>query len=356
MVIDRQTLQILTAMGRDPLGSVKNLGKSVGLSENTLKKKLNDLYSNNVILGVSAQVNPTSVGLEPIAVFAEVEPDDFEVVEKVCELHPYTRYRIRFFGSNSGVFTMFSIPQHTTYMLIDLFEKLQQQDFVKGYRIEVPTSSLLTVETNFDSYDAEKGWSFDWDIWEGALNEEEPLTISPHPNVLRRLDNVDMKIIRQLTIDARRKNNDLAAAAGVEPYHMSRRRKILEELGVIQGYRVVVGEQLLQLTSHAIVKCKCTIERTRLFASALEKLPFQSTLIPTLEGFILYTTTTSLDFPSLVTTLRRYCTSIESMWCDYRSSLRYWFYDKPFEDGEWKADADFMVTSVLNGMNGVVNP
>lgn len=351
MVVDRLTLRILTAIGRDPLGSVKALSKSVGLSENTLKSRLNELYVNKTLLGVSAQINPTSVGLEPIAVFAEVEPDDFEVFEKVCEMHPYTRYRIRYFGSKSGVFSMFSIPQHTTYMLIDLFEKLQQRNLVKAYKIEVPTSSLLTVETRFDSYDAERGWNFDWEGWKNAFNEEEPLTISPHPNVLRRLDNLDMQILRQLSMDSRRKNNDLAAAAGVEPYHMSRRRKILEELGVIQGYRVVVGEQLLQLTSHAIIKCKCTIEKTRLFASAMEKLPFQSTLIPTLEGFILYTTTTSLDFPSIVTTLRGFCASIESMWCDYRSSMRYWFYDEPFEDGEWRADADFMVDSVLKSLN-----
>lgn len=351
MVVDLLTLRILTAIGRDPLGSVRALSKSVGLSENTLKSRLSDLSTNKVLLGISAQINYTSVGLEPIAVFAEVEPDDFKVFEKVCKIHPYTRYRIRYFGSNTGVFSMFSIPQHTTYMLIDLFEKLQQRNLVKEYKIEIPTSTLLTVETSFDSYDAELGWNFDWQSWETAFNEEEPLTISPHPNVLRRLDKIDMTILRQLTIDSRRKNNDLAAAAGIEPYHMSRRKKILEELGVIQGYRVLVGEQLLQLTSHAIIKCKCTIEKTRLFASAIEKLPFQSTLIPTLEGFILYTTTTSLDFPSLVMILRRFCASIESMWCDYRSSMRYWFYDEPFEDGAWRADADFMVDSVLNSLN-----
>jgi len=352
MSLDRLTLQILSALGEEPLGSVRSLSKAVGISEPSLKAKLESLYGQEVLLGVSAQVNPASVGLEPIAVFAEMEPDQFETFERICELHPYTRYRIRCFGSTNGTFSIFSLPMNTTYLLLDLLEKLKGRDLIKSYNLEIPTSPLVTVENNFAFYDEKAGWKFDWDEWEKSIPEVEPIDFSSRANVLKRLDEGDMRILRQLSKDARRKKNEISKEAGVEPYHLSRRRKFLEEEDVIQGYRVLVGEHLLQLTSHAILRCRSSIETTRQMATALSRLPFQSTLIPTLEGFILYTTTTSLDFPSLVTILRRQCTSIESMWCDYRSSFRYWFYDKPFEEGSWKADAAFMVDSVLENLDG----
>jgi len=344
-----ENLKILAALGRNPLGTNLSLCKELGISTQSLKRRLDQLYSQKILLGVSSQISPFAVGLETIAIFAEVSPENWSIFEKVCDYHPYTRYRIRSFGAVNGIFALFSIPFHTTHILIDLLEKLKRRGNIQNYELEIPTSSFITSETDFSYYDVDKGWSFNWEKWEETLNEAGAVGLeSPPPSVLQRLNETDMRILRQLSINARRKNKEIAEVLGIEPYHLSRRWKALEKMNVIKSYRVLVGNQLLQITSHAILRCKASNDGVGRIAAAVKQLPFQSTLIPVLNGFILYTTTTSLDFPVLITALRKRCSSMDFMWCDYRSGFRYWFYDEPFKDGQWIEDPHFMVGSVLN--------
>ncbi|MCW4049118.1 MAG: AsnC family transcriptional regulator [Candidatus Bathyarchaeota archaeon] len=295
--------------------------------------------------------------MESKAAFINVSPDNLNVVEKVCDYHPYTRYRIRCFGAVNGIFAIFALPFHTANMLKDLLEKLKDLEYIESYDLETPTSDFVTTETNYDHYVANEGWRFDWEKWEKTIEQAEPLdNESPPLSVLQRLDEKDMCILRLLSKNARTRNKDIAVATNVEPYHVSRRRKALEKMRVITGYRVLIGPQFLQITSPVVLKCNCSIETTRRIATAVNHLPFQSTLIQTLSGFILYTTMTSMDFPSLVTVLRKQCSSIEILWCDYRSSFRYWFYDKPFKDGRWMSNSNFMVESVLSRLQNDEEP
>ncbi|MBT7912571.1 hypothetical protein HN588_01530 [Candidatus Bathyarchaeota archaeon] len=348
MTLTDENLKILAALGKNPTGTNQSLCKDVGISSQSLKNRLDQLYSQKILLGVSATVSPFAVGLEAIAVFAEVSPENWSLFEKICDDHPYTRYRIRTFGAVNGIFAIFSVPFHTTHILIDLLEKLKKRGSIQNYELAVPTSSYLSSETDFGYYDVNIGWNFNWDKWEKTLEADEANGLeSPPPSVLQRLDEKDMGILRQLSINSRRKNKDIAKILGIEPYHLSRRKKAMERMKVINYYRVLVGNQSLQITSHALLNCKASNDVIGSVATAVKQLPFQSTLIPVLDGFILYTTTTSLDFPILVTALRKQCSSMEFMWCDYRSGYRYWFYDEPFQNRQWKAEYDFMVRDVL---------
>lgn len=42
--------------------------------------------------------------------------------------------------------------------------------------------------------------------------------------------------------------------------------------------------------------------------------------------------------------------AMDCMRCDYRASLRYWFYGDPFVDDERRTDIEFMVNSVLDSV------
>ncbi|MEE8354296.1 MAG: hypothetical protein V3S09_00580, partial [Candidatus Bathyarchaeia archaeon] len=259
--------------------------------------------------------------------FLEKEPWDFdgtppEKYPLLLHFHPLSIYRHRVIKQADIVLAMFLLSRE--------FSREQKK-------------------RNFDYYDPNKEWLFDWKKWENTLMNMKPQSLDgPGQSVLHRLDSADMRILRQLSLNARRKSRDIAEKAEVEPYHLSRRRKVMENLGVIQGYRVLAGMHLLQLTSHAIINCKCSIDTTYRVAAAVKMLPFQSTFIQTLQGFVLYTTTTAIDFPILATILLEQCDSAEISWCDYRSSFRYWFYDEPFKDGAWKADHNYMVDTVIS--------
>jgi len=349
MELNARALKILTTLGQDPTCTNQELAKACGISPVSAKKHLAALFANRVVLGVSSQVDNFAVGLKPIIVMAEVGPENWKTYEKSLDIHPYTKYRIRCFGNCIGIFSLFAIPPHSDQRIIGFLERMKEKQIVQEYKLVTPITNIVTVETNFDYYDPEKEWLFDWKKWEKSLVNTEPQSLNgPARSVLHRLDSADMRILRQLSKDSRRKSRKIAEDAEVEPYHLSRRRKVMEKLGVIQGYRVLAGMHLLQLTSHAIIKCKCSIDTTYKVAAAVKLLPFQSTFIQTLEGFVLYTTTTAIDFPILATILLEQCDSAEISWCDYRSSFRYWFYDKPYADGEWNASHDYMVDAVIS--------
>ncbi len=165
MTMTFENLKILAALGRNPTGTNQSLCKDVGISAQSLKNRLDQLYSQKILLGFSASVSPFAVGLEPIAVFAEVSPENWSVFEKVCDDHPYTRYRVRTFGAVNGIFALFSIPFHTTHIITDLLEKLKKRGSIQNYELVVPSSSYISSETDFDYFDVDTGWNFNWEKW-----------------------------------------------------------------------------------------------------------------------------------------------------------------------------------------------
>ena len=60
-------------------------------------------------------------------------------------------------------------------------------------------------------------------------------------------DRIDKNIIRELQINGRMQNNDLAREIGLSPSSCLRRVKLLEESGVIQSYTTIVDPQKIGL-------------------------------------------------------------------------------------------------------------
>jgi DNA-binding Lrp family transcriptional regulator len=67
------------------------------------------------------------------------------------------------------------------------------------------------------------------------------------------LDRTDMRILRVLEKDGRISNQDLADAVKLSPSACLRRVKILEEQGVIAGYRCVISPKRIGVEFEALV-------------------------------------------------------------------------------------------------------
>ncbi|MEM1585955.1 MAG: hypothetical protein QXF59_00675 [Candidatus Bathyarchaeia archaeon] len=345
--IDTLTLKILSVLGRKPKASLRSLSKDIGISSVSLRKKIEKILSEKLLYGVSARINPFALGLEIVLVLAEAPADKVVLFERTCDLHPYTHYRIRCFGPINGAFAAFQIPAGTTYLLVNLLEELSKNNVIERWILEMPTSFPIGCEADYSFYEPGVGWKFNWDEWAKSIDYLEPFKPKEEKNVLNLLDRMDIQILRELSKNILRRRSEISEAAGVKLYHLDKRWKRLEDLGVIEGYRVLVGMHFLQITSHALLKCKCSMRDSMKIASAIRSLPFQSTFFFTSDGFILYIMTTSLNYSLLMSVLRKYCERIEVYWCDYHSSLRYYFYDEAFSNGSWRSDIDFMVNSIL---------
>ncbi len=70
------------------------------------------------------------------------------------------------------------------------------------------------------------------------------------------MDAIDLRIINELQVDARRSNKDLAAACGVSPSTMLHRVRALEACGVIRGYHAAIDPAALGRSVEAFVSVR----------------------------------------------------------------------------------------------------
>jgi Lrp/AsnC family leucine-responsive transcriptional regulator len=93
---------------------------------------------------------------------------------------------------------------------------------------------------------------------------------------LDRFDRYDRAILRQLQIDGRLSNQDLADRIGLSPSPCLRRVRALEESGLIQGYKAVVDAKAIGMSLMALIHISMdqhTPERFANFESLVGDIP-----------------------------------------------------------------------------------
>lgn len=356
MELSRIDLKILSSLAKDPLETVRVLSRRAGVAPNTFSKRLKRLKNRGVFISVSAEICYSAVGLESFLFFFDAKFKNLEDLERILDLHPYTRYRVRCIGFCNGIYALFAVPNGTLTFLLELAEILKEIGLIIDYSYAAPAAGWAYSEFNFKCYDPETdSWSFDWKGWESALDEistPPPLRRNP-PSALHRMDRKDMEILRHLSINAREKRRVIAEKVGVPTYHLCRRLKFYERNNVIDAYRVIVHGPASRLLVMIMFSCECSLKTTQIFAYSLKDFPFQSTLIPTSKGFFLQASIPPRDLPKLGSALQKRCRCVSILWSDYESSMRYWFYHEPYRDGEWISTRGYMVTDVLKKLREV---
>jgi DNA-binding Lrp family transcriptional regulator len=348
--LSRTELKILSTLGKAPLETVKVLSKLAKVTPTTFSRGLKRLKERGILVSVSAEICYPSLGLEPFLFFFHTPFKHLEDLERVLERHPYTRYRVRCIGYYNGIYALFAVPYGTFTFLLELAEALKENGIITGYTYAAPVAGWVYSENDFEYYDPEADrWIFDWKSWKSRIEGEAArmqLRRNP-PSVLHRMNEKDLWILRQLTIDARERRKVIAKRAGVPLYYLSRRLKFYESNHVIDAYRVIVHGSASRLLMMMMFDCECSLRSTERFAYALRSFPFQSTLIPTQKGFFLQSSIPPQDLPRLGGVLQEYCRKVMVLWSDYESSMRYWFYPKPYRDGRWISTRGYMLTEVL---------
>jgi len=90
------------------------------------------------------------------------------------------------------------------------------------------------------------------------------------------LDRYDRQILRLLQEDGRISNQDLADRIGLSPSPCLRRVRVLEEAGLIAGYRALVNAKALGLSLMALIHISMdqhTPERFETFESRVAEIP-----------------------------------------------------------------------------------
>jgi DNA-binding Lrp family transcriptional regulator len=233
---------------------------------------------------------------------------------------------------------------------------LKSAGVLTTYSMHFPISDLQHSETRFNLFDpATNKWNFDWKNWEQQI-EESPSTHSlPRPSILHELDDVDIKILRELSVNARAERKGIAEKVGLKDYELSRRLRFLEANHLISYFRLVHETGVLGIAMTVVLKCKASMDQTGKFLNSAHLLPFQGSVYPLEDGFLMVANMPPGEVTSLVTVMQKHCESVGLMWGDYSSSMKYFFDNDPsnFTDSGWSTAREYMVEAPLRSVAGL---
>ena len=100
-------LSLLIAVQENPLGTIDELAKRVGISKPTATKRLEILHGRNKYFIVNPLLDYHNLGLEAVDLLVDVsDHEGILLLEKTATSHPYTAYRGRCYSicSSQGCF------------------------------------------------------------------------------------------------------------------------------------------------------------------------------------------------------------------------------------------------------------
>ncbi len=132
----REILEILRILENYPLDSFSGHARKLGISTQTMIRKVEYLKDADRIREVHSTLNPEKMGLERyVVIFKTTTVEQISFLELSCDIHPYTNSRNRLFGHMYGLFTVFDIPKGTLRHLESFLEFMVGREFCSQYQI-----------------------------------------------------------------------------------------------------------------------------------------------------------------------------------------------------------------------------
>ncbi len=254
MRLEKDEFTIISLLQSDPSLSYSAIASTMGLSVNTVKRKILVLKEKKIYSGSYALYDPNSLGLVRFFVFIRLAKyENYPIVEQAIKEHPYSIYRSRFYGPSLGVFCQFDYPESKAIFIQKFLLELQQKEIIEDYEIFKSTGvgenlGLKLSERFKDLYN----WDYDWDLFYEEFSEENCQLPKPKKNVVLSLKELDMKILRQLTSDATISQKEMCDNFNADRWEISRRIQFLTK-HVITKLALKIDQKVFNFTSNKIV-------------------------------------------------------------------------------------------------------
>lgn len=352
-------LSLLLALQEAPMETVEKLAEAVGYSRTTVSQNLKWLAgeskdSEKSYFRVAPELDETALGLETVDVFFKTDNfPEIKQLESLCDRHPYTKYRARCYGGNSGLFAQFRIPIGTVKLIDQSLQK-----YCKLLKAEYQILPTLETDPAFSTSRLEHWdsktftWKFDWNEWFSFSSRSKKKGVA-HSSKIRTdlLSQEDIMILSHLARGSRRKNVDIIRSLKKEGIHFtsqdfSRRLQMLKD-HFIMGYHVFIDPDAFDLYSNVILSIKCDEEYGENLRSSLlgNPPPFRSTLKVNEDFVFWYLRLPPSHLSSLLNNLRETVHQLDVTMVDYHMSEVYALWAEAFDDEthRWKDDLDFIV-------------
>ncbi len=393
--LDLKDYEIFLSLKKNPLQSNAEIGRSVGLSSESVRSRIHAMKSkgflrddrtiNDLFLGTRKTSEATGVYLpkelgllrQHVLLKGISNRSAQEALKLVCDEHPYTHYYVPAYGESSSLYIQFDIPPQTASSMKKLYEDLRK----KGYF----TECFLVDETYCSICNADfSKWDEKRDIWQVGQKEkkwykqnysdfeaiwkktEETGAGLEVPRALPKksyeFDNLDMLLLRELTINSKpvmtsvsksyakdsRLNDEFKKDATTLSRRISKLREHIVKRDLLYYDRRVFDLTYPQLIAGTFKKnSDLTPESLYRFISS-GTLPFEVMAFSDTKSFVMYTTTPPSIAPEISELLWDHAQEISVLQLQFDSSLTYYFYHENYVDGEWRADQKYVLQDPLS--------
>ncbi|MBD3193077.1 MAG: hypothetical protein GF308_20740 [Candidatus Heimdallarchaeota archaeon] len=353
--VEERDLPLLISLQEKPLAPASRLAKTVGLSTPTVISRLRTLKAERSYYSVIADLKPEALEMEIIDVILEINNiDNVKYIEKhICYNHPFTLFRIRCFGNLNGLYLQFRTPKGSKELLKDLFRELQQRKIIDDFFIATVISQAKSIYTksNLTNWEPKMmRWSFDWDNWINKyekMKNEKRLMKTEEQSCLEKIDQLDMALLEELTMNARRKNTEIMESLNLDkhevgvPQRVSRKIKFLQKK-VIQQYRVFLRWETFEIYNSFLIFSECDEQTANNLQNHLAKMPipFESVLKLTEEGFMWYLRCPASHFSEISDFVWSISDKAHFYFLDYKTSEFYGIWKGAYdaENRQWKIE------------------
>jgi hypothetical protein len=237
-------------------------------------------------------------------------------------------------------------------LLIDLLEHLKRKKRIQNYILPNTSLELLPIYTksNLANWEARlMRWNFNWDSWIEKLDKMDSKGIlqSTQKSVLQNLDELDIALLQEITMNARRKNIELMDSMELDRSTVGLQQKISRKLKslnqqVIAQYRVFLRWETFEIYNSFLVLCECEKETSNKFQNLLKKhpIPFESTFKITDNGFLWYLRCPASHFSNVSTIIWNLSNKVKFYFLDYKKAEYYGLWKGAFDstNHQWSTD------------------
>jgi len=373
-MLDAKDMEILLNLQKNPLATLSQISQQINLSVSNTSARLKRLeQTKRIYQGVHADLNTSALELEIYDFFFSVQQKQHLIYleEKFSHRHPYVLFRNRITGKENGLFLQFRAPQSTLELIIETVTILQDKGIITDYQYlpREPKKKALRVKSALQYWSpTKKTWDFDWTRWkesyENAKSTPPPDREISH-SILKELSDLDVKLLAELSLDARKKNVEMIQDLGLKPVSglaqkVSRRVRFLKEKA-IEDYRVFLHWTSFDLYQSVAIKGNCKSAISNKIYNHLDvhnnegerlQFPFMSLYYLMSDGFFWYVRAPPNHLSKFLDFVWGACPNFELYLFDYQTSQIYGLWAETFdsENHSWKKDRAYMVERVLEDL------
>ncbi len=387
--LDLIDYKIFLELRKDPFQSNSAIAKTLGMSAEAIRTRIHALKSkgflrpnrkisdpvlgNRVQSDVEAIYNPHQIGLQRDHVFfTEIEDrKSLNVLKKICDAHPYTHYRTVAYSDKATLYVQFDYPPNIAEKMKVFYGEIGKSGVAQGMDVK-HAKYRASANPDLKQWDIKKNrWNVEYgsksgvneklsrleNIWSQSLNgingyRANEVSINHNHN----LDNLDMCLLRELTVNAQPSIKALGLVYDKDPTTISRRISKIRDSYILQN-ALYYDRRVFDLTYNQIITGNFRPDSGLTPHSLIhfvesKAMPFQTRVTADDDTFIMFVTTPPSLAPEYSEFFWEHARDVSIQQLQLDASFTYFFYHKNYDENTgWKEDKEYVVDEPLSVVN-----